>query len=500
MNAVRISLLSPVAVIAAAAAGLLPLLVFAITRGGVFSVDHYVWRVLGFTVLQAGLSTLLSLAFAIPAARALAFRPFPGRSLLLSLFAVPQALPAIVVVLALVELYGQAGWLGGLFSLYGLTGILIAHVFFNLPLALRFCLEALEGVTPENLRLADQLGFGAAARWRHVEWPQLRPLLPRLAALIFLLCAASFVVVLTFGGPSATTLEVAIYQSLRMDFDVSRAVTLALLQAGLCFVLVMLAGQLAAPVPAVARLRLTLPARRGMGFWGCVALVLAIALVLPPLAALSVSGAMSFAPRAALYGALATSLLVATLSATWSLLLAWPLALLHVRNAPWRGVLAAVSLLGLILPPAVLATGWFILLRGLASGYASSIFLISALNALISLPFSVTLLTGAMAAQWLPQDRLCAQLGLSGWARFRLIDRPALMRPLAQAFLIAFILSFGDLTAVLMLGSQGVVTLPALIAAEMGQYRSATAEGTALVLALLCLAGTLAANRLGRTP
>jgi hypothetical protein len=65
-----------------------------------------------------------------------------------------------------------------------------------------------------------------------------------------------------------------------------------------------------------------------------------------------------------------------------------------------------------------------------------------------------------MAAQLLPQDRLCAQIGLSGWARFKLIDQPALTRPLAQAFLIAFILSFGDLTAVLMLGSQGVVTLP----------------------------------------
>jgi thiamine transport system permease protein len=495
----RLALLAPAAVVVAAAAGVVPLVVFAVRTGGRFGVDTYTWHVLAFTLLQAALSTLLSLALAIPAARALAFHPFTGRGLLLGLFAVPQALPSIVVVLALVELYGQSGWFGGILNLYGLPGILLAHVFFNLPLALRFCLEALESASPENLRLADQLGLTGSARWRHVEWPVMRTMLPRLAALIFLLCAASFVVVLTLGGPAATTLEVAIYQSLRMDFDVSRAVTLALLQAALCLVLVAFAGQLAAPSPAVARVRLLPPTRLRMGAWGIVTLVLVVILVLPPLAALAASGVQSFMLRPVLYQALATSLLVATLSACLSMLLAWPLASLQVRAIRWRGFFASVSLLGLILPPAVLATGWFILLRGSSAGIASSMILISLLNALMALPFSLTLLASVMAVQVLPQDRLCEQLGLSGWTRFRLIDRPALMRPLAQAFLVAFILSFGDLTAVMMLGSQGVVTLPALIAAEMGQYRSVSAQGTALLLAGLCLVGTLAANRLGRT-
>ena len=221
-------------------------------------------------------------------------------------------------------------------------------------------------------------------------------------------------------------------------------------------------------------------------------------LVLPPLAALAESGVMAFHLRATLVQAFGTSVLVATLSAALSLALAWAIALLQVRRAAWRGFLNAVSLIGLILPPAVLATGWFLLLRGLITGPASSIILISCLNALMALPFCVTLLTGAISAQVLPLDRLCAQVGLSGWQRFRLIDRPDLMRPLAQAFLMAFVLSFGDLTAILLLGSQGVITLPSLIASEMGQYRAASAQGTALLLAALCGAGALLAHRLGR--
>lgn len=497
-QAARISFLAPAAIIAAAAAGFVPLLSFAFAEGGKLAPDAYIWRVLGFTLLQAALSTVLSILPAIPAARALAFRSFPGRGLLLALFAVPQALPAIVVVLALVQLYGQSGWLPDVVNLYGLAGILLAHVFFNLPLALRFCLEALENVTPENIRLADQLGFDSRARWRHVDWPALKPLLPRLAALIFLLCAASFVVVLTFGGPSATTLEVAIYQSLRLDFDVSRAVTLALLQAVLCFVLVIFAGQLAAPLPTTAALRLLTPAPRPMGWLGLLMVIVATLLVLPPLAALVVSGVQAIDLRPLLFQALGTSVLIATLSAAINLLLAWPLVLLQVRLTRGRWLIVAVSLAGLILPPAVLATGWFVLLRGLITTPASSVILISCLNALMALPFSTTILGASMAAQLLPQDRLCAQLGLSGWQRFKLIDAPVLTRPILQALLVAFVLSFGDLTAILLLGSQGLVTLPSLISAEMGHYRSAAAQGTALLLALLCLAGTLAANRIGR--
>jgi thiamine transport system permease protein len=491
-------LAAPAFVIVAVAAGFLPLLAFASAHGGSVVLDAYTWRVVGFTVAQATLSTVIAIVLALPAARAMAFRSFPGRNVLMALFAVPQALPAIVVVLALVELYGQAGWFGGMFSVYGLAGILLAHVFFNLPLALRFFVEALESVQPENVRLGEQLGFSTRARWRHVEWPALRPIMPRVAALIFLLCAASFVVVLTLGGPSATTLEVAIYQSLRLDFDVSRAVTLSLLQVALCGALVVLAGQAASPSVSAPRLRNGAGTTAGMGWFNGTMLALATLLVLPPLAALLVSGVTHFNPRPVLLQALVTSLLITFLSACICTLLAWPIALLQVRWPRHRGWLVALSLLGLIVPPAVLATGWFILISGIGSGAGSSVALIAGLNALMALPFAVNLLAAAMADVMPNHDRLCAQLGLAGWQRLRLVDGPALARPLAQGFLMAFVLSFGDLTAVMLLGSQGLITLPSLIASEMGQFRSDNAQGTALLLAALCLAGSLLANRLSR--
>ena len=80
-----------------------------------------------------------------------------------------------------------------------LGGILLAHVFFNMPLAARWLLFALEAIPAGQWRLAAQLGMPAATRWRWIEWPAVRTQLLPLASLIFLLCFSSFTTVMALG-------------------------------------------------------------------------------------------------------------------------------------------------------------------------------------------------------------------------------------------------------------------------------------------------------------
>src|SRR5438552_11767625 len=272
-----------------------------VSRGGL--IDSYVLQIVWFTLLQALLSHALSVGLAIPVARAFSRRDFPGRALILRLFALPLALPAIVVILGIVEVYGRIGWLSRLtgyqLNIYGLTGILLAHVFFNLPLATRMLLQRLDAISPETWLLAAQLGFAPRDRFRLIEWPALATAIPGAASLIFLLCAASFAVVLTLGGgPSATTLEVGIYQALRFDYDPVRATVLALLQLMLCGLFVLLAGQYAGAMqnwPSLRRTQQryeTLSAGAALGF--TLIIVLAGAFVGIPLLAIILSGL--FAP------------------------------------------------------------------------------------------------------------------------------------------------------------------------------------------------------------
>ena len=219
-------------------------------------------RVARFTLWQAGLSTLLSVVpRTLRGARGWRATPrFPGRSMILRLFGVPLALPSLVAALGILALYGRAGYFAqplGLFhggqwpGIYGLSGILVAHVFFNMPLATRLFLHALETIPADQWRLSAQLGMNARATFRLLEWPVLRASLAGVAALVFMLCITSFTIVLLLGGgPRATTLEVAIYQALRFDFDPARAVALVALQLSLVATSVFLIARLGADVTA----------------------------------------------------------------------------------------------------------------------------------------------------------------------------------------------------------------------------------------------------------
>ena len=483
----------------ALALGFLPVLRMGLAQG-LTGIDPYVLRVLNFTLLQAGLSTLLSLALGLPLARALARQQeFRGRSLLLKLLNLPLALPAITVIIGIIEVYGARGWLGGLVDIYGLQGILLAHVFFNAPLAARLILSDLERIPPENFKLAAQLGLSSLSLWRLVEWPQVRSGVAGAALLIFLLCAASFAIVLTLGGgPRAATLEVAIYQSLRADFDPQRAAMLALVQLALCAGLALLAqrwGGLARAWPALRlgsrRYDGTDPAARLVD--GAV-ILLSLLLLLPPLAALVGAGLFRIDVSPLLLRAMGTSLALGAASAALAFALVWPLAVLAVRSGTWRRIAALAVLTSWIVPPAALATGWFISLIAYA-GTGLSAFLVITLNALMSLPFVARALLPALAQSAEAHDRLCLSLGLGGLARFRIVELPVMRRAIGLALIMALILSLGDLTAISLFGTQDFVTLPSLIYRQMGSYRFDAAIGTALVLGAIVLAFSALAER-----
>ncbi len=484
--------------------------------GALSAFDFYLLRVVRFTLWQAVLSTALSVVPALFVARALARHPaFPGRTLILRLFALPLALPAIVAALGILALLGRAGLFADMLTglagarwqgIYGLSGILVAHVFFNMPLATRLFLQALETVPADQWRLAAQLGMGARASFRLIEWPALRAALPGVAGLVFMLCVTSFTIVLTLGGgPRATTLEVAIYQALRFDFNPARAVTLTGLQVILTVAMVAILTKLGANMAGDANLPVS-PRRpamaRGPERLANGAIILAALLfVAGPLAATVIAGLRAdlgrLATDPAVHAATATSLILAfgaaVLSVALSLSLVAGRRALELRRARTEPASFPERLMDtgagfvLVIPPIVVGAGWFVLMRGTGLVFSIAPVMVVVVNAVMAMPFAIRVIRPAHDAASTRHERLCASLGIAGFDRLRLVDWPTIRRPLFMALAFAMALSLGDLGVIALFGSDSVQTLPYLLLARMGSYRTEDAAGIALFLGLLCL-------------
>lgn len=478
--------------------------------------DAYTWRILRFTLLQASFSAAISVALAMIVARALARQPaFAGRDWILRLMAVPLGLPVIVGALGLIAVWGRNGVANSFLlklglaepvSIYGLSGILLAHVFFNLPLATRVLLAGLERLPSEYWLIASNLGMKPVSVFRLIEWPEMKRRIPALGGLIFMLAATSFTLVLLLGGgPAATTLEVAIYQALRFDFDPARAVALSLLQIGVTAVLLCILGFMGGR-HAEGSTAGSIPNRpdgRTLGSKSLDFLLIALATLFVglPLLCVALEGVkadlLRLALEPAVRKALFTSLAIAVPSGLLAVLLAWLIsacrqAILLSRKPGGLAVFYAsglpqLSSLILLVPPTVLGTGWFLLV-GPARLAPAAPFLIALINSLMALPFVLNIVDPALAAHRERNGRLCASLGLSGWNRLRHVDWPALRRPLLMALSFGMALSLGDLGVVALFGSDDLTTLPWLLYSRMGSYRTADAAGLALFLGLLCLA------------
>lgn len=467
------------------------------------------WSALRFTVLQAALSAGLSTLIAIPVARALHRRRFWGRDGLIHLMAAPFVLPVVVAVLGLLAVFGRGGAVnGGLvalgfptISIFGLHGVVLAHVFLNLPLATRMILHGWQAIPTERFRLAASLGMPSIALFWHLEWPMLRALLPGIVAMIFLICLTSFAVALTLGGgPKSSTIELAIYQSLRFEFDLGRAALLAVLQFGLCAAV------------TLASLRLTVPQTFGAGLgrdpsgvpvggWrlgvDCVAITVSAGFLVAPLLAVVLAGlpGLLHLPEV-IWPAAVRSVGIAIVSAIMAMVAALTLAQAAARNPDGWFDLAAM--LPLSASSLVLGTGLFLAVRPYASPESLSVLITILVNTTLTVPFLFRLILPEAKQLRADYARLTQSLGLTAVTQLRFVTLPRLARPLGFGAGLAAALSIGDLGVIALFAGDRGATLPLVVQRLMGAYRMEDAAAAALVTVALSFALFWGFDRIGR--
>jgi thiamine transport system permease protein len=190
-------------------------------------------EIICFTLWQAVVSTVLTLALAIPGAYLLYRRSFPGERLVKALITVPFVLPSIVVAVGFAVFRSVHDFwveLGFTFLMEPVYWIIAAHVFVNYSIAVRTIGGVWATLDAEVEEAAELDGAGRLKTLIAISLPQLRPAIFSASALVFLFSATSFGIVLVLGGGQVLSIETSIYFAATQFLDLEVAAALVLVQ------------------------------------------------------------------------------------------------------------------------------------------------------------------------------------------------------------------------------------------------------------------------------
>jgi sulfate transport system permease protein len=178
---------------------------------------------------------------------------FPGRRLLDGLVDLPFALPTAVAGIALATLYADSGWIGGIFSRFGIDiaftplGILAALVFIGLPFVVRTVQPILADLAQDAEEAALTLGARPGQIFFRVVLPALLPGVLTGASLAFARGLGEYGSVIFIAGNMPGVSEIVplliVIKLEQFDYPGAAAIGVAMLVASFAILLAINLGQ-----------------------------------------------------------------------------------------------------------------------------------------------------------------------------------------------------------------------------------------------------------------
>lgn len=479
------------------------------------ATSRYYLKVMGFTLLQAALSTILSLIAGLPGAFILARTDFRTKKLVKTIYSIPFVLPSIITVLAFVVFYGNNGLLNKALMkvfclstppvkiLYSFKAVIAAHVFYNAPLFATLLSDNIYQIDGHCLDAALSDGANNRTITKKILLPQIANGIYSSSCLVFLYCFTSFAIIMVLGGSMGmTTAEVEIYRLAKTSFDIPKAAALSIfsITSALCVLAIQSQLQKKAVIQQAEFVTAKL---RKPSFAEKTYVVISVLLITLPLIAVFVRSFLGTATR--------TSKLVFSLQAYRTIDITCTLR--TFATALTASVAGTVISLGLsidiaksksvfkstycMLPMAVssviLGLSYFILCSKLS--FLSSFVLLIAAHTVLVIPFSVRTLLPAI--ENIPKV-LVQQAMIEGTTQARYmfsIVLPLVKNSIVSSLVYGFAISCGELNSTLLIATGSFETLPIRINRLIGSYNYQGACANAVVLILFCFVLFNAANR-----
>ena len=484
--------------------------------------DPYYLGRIWFTIWQAVVSTLLTLAVGLPGAYLFARYEFPGKTLLKAVTTLPFVMPTIVVAMGFVALFGSQGIVNtALMDLFGLddppvritnslTIIFMAHAFYNYAIIVRIVSALWSNLDPYLEQSAKVLGAGRIRTFYHVTLPLLMPAIVSSSLLAFAFSFTSFGVVLILGGLQFATLEVAIYELTAKLFRLPLAGALAVIQLAFTYLFLLLYSRFQEHTavrvdlkPREATLRRAMRLGDKIFVLGMVLMLLTL---LSPLIALvvrsiTIDGGYGTAQIANLFSnetgsyfhlsplkIIWNSLRVALATVAISLVIGTVAAYFLSNSRRQRRIVAdALFMLPLGVSAVTLGFGYIIALGQLPLDIRGSWVVLVIAHSLVAYPFVIRSLLPVLKGMSPNLREAAAVLGAAPAKVFLLIDLPIVAPALLVGATFAFAVSMGEFGASLLLVRPEFATLPVAIFRFLGLPGAANL-GQALSMSSLLMA------------
>ncbi len=475
----------------------------------------------GHTLVVGVAATVVATVLGVALAWLVVRTNLPAASFFRLVFALPFYVPSFIGAIAWLQIIGPVGYLNQAYKHlagvgdplvrpYGAGGVVFLLILHHYPLVYLPVVAALDRFQPVLEDAARVAGASSRRVFRDVSLPLLAPAILAGTFLVFVTCIADFGIAAVMGIPGRYyVLTTRIYQ-VALDYDTRNNLAFA---AAMSLLLVAVAGgALFAQRRLLARRHYAITGAQGravdrlpLGKWRwlvtVLATVFAVGVLVAPLVAVALSALtrvagyaptpgnltlhnfhIAFVETAATQRALRNSLLLAALSATVIMILGAALAQFRLRGrVRGSGALEALATLPYAVPGTVLALAFIL-------AFARPIFGLHLYNTLwiILLAYLARFLTfgisTASAALAGVSETLPAAARVSG-ASWWQAQRDAVFPLVRPALLGGWLFVFVPCLAVFNLLESGIV---------------APAAALALVLMLVALGGSLAAQTLTR--
>jgi thiamine transport system permease protein len=446
-------------------------------------------RLLGLTIGQAALASVICVVLGLPIAHVLYRLRFRGQRMLRALVVLPFVLPTVVVGVAFRTLLREGGLLGGLALDGTFAAIMLALVFFNVAVVVRTVGTSWAGLDSRQEEAALVLGASPQRVWWTVTVPRLAPAIVSAASIVFLFCSTAFGVVLVLGGTRFGTIETEIYLLTTQFLDLRAASVLSVTQlvvvAGVLLVAARSRGRRTALRRVDARIASRAPRAAdapAVAVTVLVAAFLALPIVALVLRSLRTSDGWGLGNYLALGGtgsrnalvvpvwvALGNSLAVAVQATAIALVVGLAASLVISRRPRSAGLRHALSAFdgALMLPLGVSAVtvgfGFLITLNQPPFDLRSSPVLVPIAQALVALPLVVRTILPVLTGIDGRMRESAAVLGSPPWRVLRDVDLAIAARPVLAASGFAFAVALGEFGATSFLSRPDRPTLPVVI-------------------------------------